>query len=168
MLERWYVIHSKPHKEGLLSEQLSVRKIENYYPCLHVRPVNPRCHKIKPYFPGYLFVRIDLAQVGWSTISWVPGVAGLVSFGGEPADVSQNLIDAIRQRVNKVDRTGSSTTIQFKKGEILIIQEGPFAGYEAIFNASLPGSERVKVLLKLLNDQRQVPLELPALQVSRI
>ena len=168
MSERWYVIHSKPHKEELLSEQLTVRKIEHYYPRLHVKPVNPRCRKVKPYFPGYLFVWINLELLGLSYMVWLPGVAGLVTFGGEPADVAQNLIDAIRQRVNEVNQAGGLAINGFKKGETIIIQEGPFAGYEAIFNVSLPGSERVKVLLKLMNDQRQVPLELPATQVRRI
>lgn len=168
MSECWYVIHSKPLKEELLSEQLTVRKIENYYPRIHVQPVNPRCRKVKPYFPGYLFVWINLELLGKSSIDWLPGAAGLVTFGGEPADVSQNLIDAIRQQVNKVNQTGGLTVDGFKQGEIVIIQEGPFAGYEAIFNVSLPGSERVKVLLKLMNDQRQVPLEIPAFQVKRL
>ena len=168
MTERWYVIHSKPYKEKVLSEQLTARKIENYYPRINVQPVNPRCRKVKPYFPGYLFVWINLELLGLRSMDWLPGAAGLVTFGGEPADVSQNLIDAIRQQVNKVNQTGDKSINGFKQGEILVIQEGPFAGYEAIFNVSLPGSERVKVLLKLMNDQRQVPLEIPAFQVRRI
>ena len=168
MSERWYVIHSKPHKEELLSEQLTVRKIENYYPLIRVRPVNPRCRTEKPYFPGYLFVWINLELFGLSYMYWLPGVAGLVTFGGEPAYISQNLIDAIRQRVNEVNQTGGLTINGLKQGDTIVIQEGPFAGYEAIFNVSLPGSERVKVLLKLMNDQRQVPLEIPASQVRRI
>ena len=93
-------------------------------------------------------------------MDWLPGVPGFVSFGGEPAEVTQNLLDANRQQVNKVNQTGYLTVNGFKQGEIIIIQERPFTGYEAFFNVSLPGIELVLVLLKLLNDQRQVTLEL--------
>ena len=54
-------------------------------------------------------------------MDWLPGVTGLVTFGGEPADVSKNLIDAIRQQVNNVNQTGGLTVNGFKQGEIIII-----------------------------------------------
>jgi hypothetical protein len=42
----------------------------------------------------------------------------------------------------------------------------PFAGYEAIFDMRVSGTERVRVLLKLLSRQ-EVPLELSAGQIQR-
>jgi len=50
---------------------------------------------------------------------------------------------------------------------VVVISDGPFAGYEAIFDTRLPGSERVRVLLQLLNSQRRVPVELNAGQIQR-
>ena len=38
------------------------------------------------------------------------------------------------------------------------VREGAFEGYRALVDARLPGTERVRVLLKMLND-RYVPLE---------
>ena len=55
----WYVMQSKPNKEELLYEQLRTRDIDAYYPCIKVQPVNPRARKLKPYFPGYLFIKVD-------------------------------------------------------------------------------------------------------------
>ena len=52
-------------------------------------------------------------------------------------------------------------------GDTIVISDGPFAGYEAIFDARLPGSERVRVLLQLLNSQRQIPVELKAGQIKQ-
>jgi transcriptional antiterminator RfaH len=49
----------------------------------------------------------------------------------------------------------------------VLISDGPFAGYEAIFDARISGSERVRVLLQLLNNQRQVPVELDASQIKQ-
>ena len=166
MTERWYALRSKPHKDDLLWSQLVIREIETFYPRLRVQTVNPRARKVRPYFPGYLFVRVDFDHVSLSSLQWTPGAVGLVSFGEEPAWVPDELITAIRRRVDEVNKAGGELLSGLKPGETVTIQEGPFTGYEAIFDASLPGNERVKVLLKLLG-KKQLALELPTGQVQR-
>jgi transcription antitermination factor NusG len=162
----WYVMHSKPNKEELLYEQLRSREIDVYYPRLRVHPVNPRARKRKPYFPGYLFVRADLEALGASNLKWMPGAQGLVDFGSDPASVPDELLRAIRERVDQMNtRLGEKHAGTFRSGESVTIQFGPFAGYQAIFDSSLPGQERVRVLLRLLSDRR-VGLELSAKQIK--
>ena len=97
----------------------------------------------------------------------MPYSSGLVSFDAEPANVPESLIAALRRHVDVVNAAGGELFDGLKQGEVVFIQDGPFAGYEAIFDARLPGSERVRVLLKLLN-KGQMPLELPAGQIKRI
>lgn len=162
----WYAMHTKPNKEDLLWDQLMIRKVEVFFPRLRVQVVNPRARRIKPYFPGYLFVHVDLNQLGFSTLQWMPGAAGLVSFDRQPATVPDGLIHAIQKRVEAVNRAGGELFYDLKPGDPVLIQDGPFAGYEAIFDARLPGTDRVRVLLKLLQ-KRQFPLDLPAGQVQR-
>jgi transcription elongation factor/antiterminator RfaH len=157
----WYVVHSKPHKEKLLAEQLELRNIEIFAPRIRVQPVNPRARPMRPYFPGYIFVRADLEELGISTLRYVPGSSGLIDFGGEPAYVPDGLIHAIRERVEQVNAAGGELFDALTPGETVLVHSGPFAGYEAIFDARLPGKERVRVLLKLLRD-RKMPMELPA------
>ena len=166
MPERWYVLHSKPRKEDLLWEQLRLREIEVFHPRLRVQPVNPRARKVKPYFPGYVFVRVDLEQVNWSTLQWMPGATGLVSFGGEPASVPETLIQAIHNRVEQINASGGEQLEGLKQGDTVIIQGGAFDGYEAIFDAKVSGNERVRVLLTFLQAQKK-RLELPAAQIKK-
>jgi transcription antitermination factor NusG len=161
----WYVMRAKPNKEELLYEQLRVRAIDAYYPRVRVQPVNPRARKIKPYFPGYLFVRADLDAVGISTLKWMPGALGLVDFDNDPASVPDNLLHTIRQKVEQVNVTGENRPVDFKSGEIVMIESGPFTGYKAIFDSTLPGQERVRVLLQFLFD-RQVGVELSVKQIK--
>jgi transcription antitermination factor NusG len=96
----------------------------------------------------------------------MPGATGFVSFDGIPARVPDELVPTLRQRVDAIDADGGELFHGLKAGETVRIVEGPFAGYEAIFDARLPGSERVRVLLKLLQ-RRQVPVELSAGQIQR-
>ena len=106
MAKFWYALRSKPRKEDVVWRQVHVRGYETFFPRLRVNPVNPRARKYKPYFPGYIFVRADLEDVGLSVFKWMPHTLGLVSFGGEPAIVPDNLIPAIRSRIDEINATG--------------------------------------------------------------
>ena len=160
----WYVMQSKPNKEELLYEQLRTRDIDAYYPCIKVQPVNPRARKLKPYFPGYLFIKVDPETLGTSNLRWMPGALGLVEFGSDPASVPEDLLQTIREKVETVNTLDENKSGKFKNGESVTIQSGPFAGYHAIFDSRLPGHERVRVLLQLLSD-RQIGVELSAGQI---
>lgn len=161
MPNHWYAINSHPNKEEILWRHMLSQGIEVFYPRIRVNPVNPRSRKIRPYFPGYLFVQTDLDEAGLSTFQWMPYAKGLVSFGGDPAIVPEELIHAIRLRVEEILLAGGETLNGLKAGDAVVIDNGPFEGYEAIFDVCISGSERVRVLLKMLS-KGQIPLELTA------
>jgi transcription antitermination factor NusG len=161
MPELWYALRSKPRKEDVVWKQVHQRGYEVFYPRLRINPVNPRSRKFRPYFPGYLFVRTDLQQAGLSTFQWLPHTTGLVSFGGEPAIVPDNLIFAIKRRIDEILAAGGEVFDDLHKGDVVRINYGPFEGYEAIFDTRLPGTERVRVLLQFLS-ARYVSVELEA------
>lgn len=163
----WYVLHSKPRKEDFLLDQLKSHGFEAYCPFVRVNTVNPRARKIRPYFPGYVFLQADLGQSKASSLQWMPGATGFVSFDGIPARVPEGLIPTLRQRVDEVNASGGELFHELKPGDQVRVVGGPFAGYEAIFDVRLPGSERVRVLLKLLQQRRQLPVELDAGQIQR-
>lgn len=163
----WYALHSKPNKEDFLAGQLDSYGIELFYPSLRVRPANPRARKIVPYFPGYLFVHVDLDVMNLSTLRWMPGVSGLVSFDGEPASVPDLLIDTLQKQVETLNISSRKSLHAFKRGDLIKVESGPFAGYEAIFDERLPGRDRVRVLLGYLQ-KRQIPLELREQQIGRV
>lgn len=166
MADQWYAIRSKPRKEDIVWQQLRSREFEVFYPRVRVHPVNPRAKKIKPYFPGYMFVKVDLDEVGLSTFQWMPHTLGLVSFGGEPAYVPEELLTAIRKRIDEINAAGGELFDDLKQGDPVLIQSGPFKGYEAMFDTRLPGTERVRVLIKFLSD-RKVRIELDASNIKQ-
>jgi transcriptional antiterminator RfaH len=166
MASHWYALRSKPRKEEVLWRQLRSKEYEVFFPRLKVQPVNPRSRKWRAYFPGYMFVQVDLDEVGLSTFQWMPHAIGLVSFDGEPASVPDNLIHAIAKRVEEIKAAGGEFYDGLKPGDRVKISDGPFQGYEAIFDARLPGTERVRVLIQMLSDRR-LPVELRAAQVER-
>ena len=126
----WYAINSHPHKEDALYRQVQSQGIEAFYPCVRVNPVNPRSKKIRPYFPGYLFVHVDLEATGDSLFQWRPHARGLVSFGGEAARVPDALIHAIQRRVKEIAAAGGEVFDGLHQGDTVVIDSGPFAGFK--------------------------------------
>ncbi len=165
MEKHWYALRSKPNKELFLYGQLLAHKIETYLPLFQARVVNPRARRLRPYFPGYLFVHLDASTTKLSDLYWMPGSAGLVMVGSEIPQVPPGLITAIQNRLSALDHDPVNTAPRFAPGEKVRVQGGPFHGYEAIFDTCLSGNDRVRVLLKFLQG-RQLPVELPASQVQ--
>lgn len=153
MSSQWYVLRTKPHKERSVHRLLQSKEVTVYFPALKVKPVNPRASKIRPYFPGYMFVQVDLEAEGENALRWVPGTRGLVRFGGEPASVPQELIQQLKYRLARLAQEKPEQERKLKQGDRVRIVDGPFAGYEAIFQAHLSGKERVQVLLAYLSYQ---------------
>jgi transcriptional antiterminator RfaH len=163
----WYAMRSKPNKEDFLVGQLTSYGIEVFYPRLRVKPANPRARKIVPYFPSYLFVHMDLDVINISTLRWMPGASGLVSFDGEPASVPDLLVDTLQKQVQLLNASSQNFLDELKRGDRVMVESGPFAGYEAIFDERLPGRDRVRVLLGYLQ-KRQIPLEIREQQIGRV
>lgn len=150
----WYVMHSKPRKEVLLRERLRIQRIEAYLPSIKVMPVNPRARKEQPLFPGYVFVHVDLEKIPMSEFRRIPGSIGLVCYGGEPAHIGDALIREIQKQVEEISDLTTNYIDRFRHGDLVVINDGPFANYKAMFDCRLSGSDRVRVLLELLQDQK--------------
>lgn len=167
MTKYWYALRSKPRKEDIVFRQVRAKEIDVFYPKLRVNPVNPRAKKWKPYFPGYMFIKIDIEESGISAFKWMPHTLGLVTFGDEPARVPDHLIHSISRRVQEIAEAGGEVLDGLVHGDHVEIESGPFTGYEAIFDAKLPGNARVRVLLEILSNQRQIPVELDVSQIRK-
>ena len=163
----WYVMHSKPQKEVFLRERLRIQRIEVYLPSFRLRPVNPRARKELPLFPGYLFVLVDLEEISISELRRIPGSIGIVCYGGEPAYIGDSLIHTIRKQVDEINDSVIGYVDRFKPGDLVLINDGPFATYKAMFDCRLSGYDRVRVLLELLQGQ-QIRLELSGRHLQAI
>ena len=151
---RWYVMQSKPRKEAFLRERLRIQRIDVYLPSIRVKPVNPRARKEQPFFPGYLFVQVDLEEIPISEFRRISGSIGLVCYGGEPAHVGDALIREIQAQVEEITDSADRYVDRFRSGDLVVIKDGPFATYKAMFDCRLSGQDRVRVLLELLQGQK--------------
>jgi transcription antitermination factor NusG len=73
----------------------------------------------------------------------------------------------IMSRVSEIWQSKGMEVKKFATGDHIIIRDGMFEGYRGIFDVYLTGSERVRVLLEMLN-ARFVPLEIDVKKVEKL
>jgi transcription antitermination factor NusG len=150
-MPKWYAAQTKPHKEFMVRDVLAhTENVEVFLPVLHVNPVNPRARKIRPFFPGYLFLRADLEQVGISAIQWTPGLVRVLGAEDQPQPIPDRVIQEIRFRVGEVQEDEAHAGGRFRKGDLVRITSGPFDGFEGMFDTRLGGKTRARILIEFL------------------
>ena len=163
-MNKWYVMQSKPQKEYFLYSQLRLSQIETYLPLVNVENQNGRTTK-KPFFPGYLFIHLNLSKSGTACLQWMPGAKGIVSFGGQPACVPDYFIYQLKNKLETMNTAHKSRSLHISEGSTVKIVQGPFEGYDAIFNEYLPEKDRVNLFLKSLSDST-FSIEMPASHIT--
>jgi transcriptional antiterminator RfaH len=161
----WYLLRTKPSKERWVHDQLAPILPEVFLPMREARM--PRWGRmewtITSLFPGYLFACFDLRQ-RYFEVRYMPGVQGIVSAGNDPLAVPVAVIDEIRSRAR--DGVVRIEEESFDRGEQLHVVEGPFRGFEAVFERYLSGAERVAILLSAI-EASGLRVVLPASAVAR-
>jgi transcriptional antiterminator RfaH len=149
----WYLVKTKPLYENKVHTRLTGAGFQTLFPRMFKRIRRTRSMDLRPLFPTYLFVRFPLNDL--QTIRYTRGVARIVSFGPEPQEVGEEIIQAIQARM---DGSGIvqliPSRISLKPGQKIRIMEGPFEGFEAVFLEELPDHERVVLLLEAVSSFR--------------
>lgn len=159
-MKRWYAVHTKAGQERIAEGNLLRQGYESYLPRLAGKRKGARGRAgdiVRPLFPGYLFVALDIERTAWGAINSTYGVAYLVSFGGRPAALPDHVIPEIRAREAEDGLIRESSLRRFRAGERVEIADGPFAESDALFQAA-DGARRVIVLMSMLG--RRVPIRL--------
>ena len=156
----WYLVNSKPRQEKIALRNLESLGIETYYPQLKTTKLIRR--KLQtvtgPLFPGYLFVKFDLATQ-YRRVNYAGSVKNVVAFGTTVARIEEALVDEIKERSTCGYVTISPAS--FSPGQSVRICRGPLQGLEAVFESELSDRQRVILLLRAVAYQARVivPLE---------
>jgi len=155
----WYVIRTKPHQERRAEFQLRQLSIETFLPLLRHKKKIRRQEKtvVEPLFPSYLFGRFDIND-RYRAVNFARGVLNIVEFGSRPAEVSEGLIQAIKERLE--DGYVTPKPECFHQGQIVQIKGGPLTGLDAVFIRELTGQHRVLVLLKILGLHAKLTMDI--------
>jgi transcriptional antiterminator RfaH len=147
--KRWYALYTKPHKEYLVQSLLRNQGVEVYLPEIAVAVRRRDRREKKPFFPHYLFARLDLEGRQVAKAQWTPGLRRIVSAGGRPVVVPDEAVAHIRQRLAKMVETEPKGP--FKRGDVIRVLRGPLEGLDVVFDRTLSPDGRVRVFLELVS-----------------
>jgi transcriptional antiterminator RfaH len=164
-MEKWYTLHTKPNAEYQVTAVLQQHGFETYLPEVET-PTTDNGTKLKPFFPCYLFSKIDLKAVGISRVQWTPGLRRIVSFDNEPVPMPDDVIEAVRRKLQAYEAGGGWMGHDFDPGDPVLITDGPFRDMLAVFDGPIEPSERVQVLLDILGRASRVQIDVTDLQAA--
>ena len=156
----WYAIKTNPKQEAQAERSLRSLNFETFAPMIHERSQlrigTESGHRLAPLFPGYIFASFS-AEHHLPSIRMARGVQAILSFGNGPAQVDDSVITLLRARVAELERPRQRET--FQPGDRVVIQDGLLCGLTGIFARKMGGSERVAVLLSVLNSRARIVLD---------
>jgi transcriptional antiterminator RfaH len=159
----WYVIQTKPKKEGEAASYLLTKGLEVFNPLTEAfSPRNGKIDKVwKSLFPNYVFVKFDLDQ-SYNLVRWARGVKKVLGFGEYPSPLSDEVIETIKKRT---DANGIvRKTCCFEPNDLIRIKSGPLRELLGIFDRWVADSDRVRILLNLIGYQPTIELHYSLLE----
>lgn len=155
----WYVLRTMTGHEDKVKARL-----ENKAECLNILlPKDEVTYKIggkerkrlKPLFPGYIFIQIELQDEYRYSIKNTPGVINFIGCGNEPSPVEDVEIENILEMIEKGE---TKEPVPFEVGDHVHVTDGPFMGVTGFVSDVNSKKDKLKVDVEILG--KQIPIEL--------
>lgn len=160
----WYCVRTKPQKEEFAIRYCrDILGLDTYCPKLMEKRVIRRVKRtvIKPLFPRYWFCRFDLHS-SYRAVRYAPEVVDIVHSGGVPTVVMEGLIHDLRTWAGKaIDVVTLRPAL--KPGDEVVITSGILTGLRAVLIKEMSDTDRVEVLLSVLNCGARMVVDRPSL-----
>jgi transcriptional antiterminator NusG len=171
---RWYVLHTYSGYEDAVAKNLKQRVESLGMEDKIFSVLVPKEKKIKikngkkktieeKIYPGYVLVEMIVTDDSWYVVRNTPNVTGFVGSGTVPLPVSLEEMDSLKIKMSTDE---PKYTIEFKKGDLVKITDGPFKDSEGKVSDVDGEKGKVKVMINMFG--RDTPLELDSLQIKKM
>lgn len=176
MAKKWYVIQAYSGYENKVKLSLEERIKQNGMEELFGEILIPKEQVLvettegskrlttRNFYPGYIFVNMELNERSWYLVKDTPKVSGFVG-GRHPAPVPDSEIVQVAQQV----ADGSAKPkprVAYEAGDHVRVTDGPFTGYPGTIHEVNAAKRRVTVLVSIFG--RATPLELGYTQIDKM
>lgn len=162
--KRWFAAASLPNREAFAFEQLERQGFETFFPkrIRTVRHARKSMDRVVSYFPGYLFVALDLHVDRWRSVNGTYGVRSLIMEGERPLPVPTGIVESLQQFT---DERGFLKRVEhLKPGDRVKVLNGHMADMIGEIDR-LDGKNRVRVLIDMLHGQ--IPASIDRTNVAK-
>ena len=157
----WVAVATHANAERQAVQNLNRQGYECYCPYSRVLRRHARRSEMvdRPFFPGYLFVRLDRDRDQWRPIMYSRGVRAIVRFGDELGIVPEGLVESLIAREEGDGLRPAPASERLRVGQQVSLHGTLFDNFICTV-ASIDAKDRVCVLLDLM--QQTVKLSVPS------
>lgn len=174
--KKWYVVHTysgfEQKAKAALEERARLYHLESKIGEIVVP--TERIHELgkggqrkvtsRKFFPGYIFVNMELDDETWHIVKDTPKITGFVGHQTAPPEVSAAEVDAIRRQMEE-GALRPKPKVLFEIGEAVKVINGPFQDFNGTVEEVKPDKGKVRVLISIFG--RATPVELDFVQVEK-
>lgn len=177
MEKKWYVVNVQTGCESTaksaIEERVRSQKMEEFFGDILIPSENvvqlvkgQKQTKSRKFFPGYIFIKMNLTDESWHLVKHSSKVSGFV--GGGPKTRPPEVPEAEVLRVTQQMTVGAEkprAKIKFTIGENVTVVDGPFSNFNGTVEDINEEKGKVKVLVSIFG--RPTPVELDFIQVEK-
>lgn len=175
MSKKWYVVQAYSGYEGkvksALEERVRQHNMEEFFGQILIPKENVQDStktgskriRSRTFYPGYVFVNMDLNERTWHLVKDTPKVSGFVG-GRHPSPVPESEIAAIFQQVAE-GAAKPKPRVVFEPGDHVRVTDGAFANFTGTVQDVNAAKQKVTVLVSIFG--RATPVELDYGQVEK-
>ncbi|MFC1656720.1 transcription termination/antitermination protein NusG [Patescibacteria group bacterium] len=171
---KWYTIHTYSGYEEQVAENLkqridSMNVSDKIFDVIVPKEKNIEIkdgkRKIidKKLFPGYVMVKMIVAEDSWYVVRNTPNVTGFIGFGTKPSPISNQEVSRIQKRMSIEE---PEYKINVRAGEHVRITDGPFNNFEGVVDSIDEKRGKIKVNVSIFG--RETPVNLDFLQIKKL
>jgi len=173
----WYVIHTYSGYEAKVKASIEERVKESgmsgkifqvIIPTEDVVEVRAGKKRIseRKFYPGYVFVEMELDEETWYFIKNIPKVTGFIGGMNEPTPVSEAEMKELIGQLEGGETSRPKPKYSYGQGENVRVVEGPFNNFVGVVEEINSDRGKVKIMVNIFG--RATPLELEFSQIEKI
>lgn len=163
----WFALLTRSNFELVVYKSIAKKKIEVFLPRIKKKSKRKDRNLMieTPLFPGYIFVKSTFDSGDQLNILKTIGAVRLLGNQAGPVPVPQSQVESLKILTSANMDLITGANIRIKKGEPVMILEGPMAGIKGEF-AKYKGKGRVIIKIDVLGQYAGV--EVPEENVEKI
>lgn len=172
--KNWYIVNTQTSCEAIakaaIEERINALGMQEKFGDILIPSENvvelvkgKKTTRAKKFFPGYIFVQMDMSDQTWHIVKSAAKVTGFIG-GAKPKPVPETEVTKVTQQM-KEGSEKPRQKITFSIGDAVTVIDGPFSNFDGTVEEINEEKAKVKVSVSIFG--RPTPVELDFIQVEK-
>ncbi len=151
----WYLVQFKPNHHRVAERNLNQQGFKTFLPLQETtsRGVSKFTTCLKPLFPGYMFVSIELDRSPWRKINSTLGVVRLICQDGLPKRLPFEIVSGLMSRCDRIGKLLPTKSLE--TGDPVTVVSGALTNFVATVE-TIDSKRRIWILMDILGHRTKV------------